>query len=40
MDKLGGDAIVVISLIWALIPLAGMFAGVMIQRFRTQERLR
>jgi hypothetical protein len=36
----GPDAIVFISVIWAIVPLAGMGAGVMVQRFRTQERLR
>jgi cell division protein FtsX len=40
MGKLGGDAIVVTSLIWAFIPIAAMCAGVMIQWLRTQERLR
>ena len=40
MGNLGGDAVVMISVIWAIIPLAGMFAGVIIQWFRTKERLR
>jgi hypothetical protein len=40
MGNLGGDAVVMISVIWAIIPLAGMFAGVIVQWFRTKERLR
>ncbi len=31
---------VMISVIWAIVPIAFMFGGVMVQRLRTQERLR
>jgi hypothetical protein len=35
-----GPGTVLVSIVWALVPIVAMFAGVMIQRFRTQERLR
>jgi Domain of unknown function (DUF6249) len=35
-----GAAEVLVSATWAFITLAAIFAGVMVQRFKTQERLR
>lgn len=35
-----GPGEVLVSMVWAIVPIAAMFAGVMIQRFKTQERLR
>ena len=38
MQNIGPGAVLV-SMVWAIVPIVAMFAGVMIQRFRTQERL-
>lgn len=35
-----GPGAVLVSMVWAIVPIVAMIAGVMMQRFRTQERLR